>query len=1527
MYKINISLLLLVLLVQPVIVSANLDYTKQLSEVTERNNTTTESIIRAVPKNVGGVGTSSKLIKVEYVTDEVIVKFKDSQVSLKNATGRRMVSNLAKNEALEQVESLNATNIALLKIKGSDTVEEVIKSLEKNPDVEYAQPNFQYQSLSIGTNDTRGSELWGLQNLGQSVGGVNSTADSDIDAPEAWAINEGTSANVIVAVIDNGVAYNHPDLKPNMWNGANCVSDTGATLGGCIHGYDFEDDDKDPLSYSDHGTHIAGTIAAVKSNSIGVAGVAPRAKIMALKSSLTTLENVKAINFAKSNGAKVLNASWGCYGECSGKDQALYNAISDFSGLFIAAAGNDSQDHNSGNPDTTMYPAGFRTNSPAGPGLVNIIVVAATDQNDTLADFSDYGAQSVDVGAPGVNILSTVPSFVDVVSENFQSVIASNLPSGWTKSGTNNNWGTYMYPDGNKVLYGELMAPYNNDANTTVTSPKINLASPSASISFLAQCDTEYTLTDWFDYMALEVSGNNGATFVELDRWDETTLDLISGENPLDEIGSASAELNIKIPSEFLTKDFKYQFRWVTDSSIVADDGCLVDNVQITTTSDGSDNQYELLQGTSFAVPHVAGLAALLSGYNPSLSSSEVRNIIFTTGDTLPSLVGKTTTGKRINAYNAMLAATSVTDLNLTNSANNPDASTLAVDADSRTEYMVFVFDTESNGGDIEIASLPIRIETSSSTYDQVVSDVSIEIDGTRYDSDSVVDINSTSTIVSFSFLPNEFVINGDSSSTVEVFVEFNAQSGNYSNGETIQASLANGDVSGIVATGDDSITGSVQGEQHTLMSEGLYVEGTNWSIDVTNFDNASDIGEFTIEFEATAFENDFYIGGADTAISYHYFDGQNTVVSTSPGARVLSSTADEVLSGVYEVQEGETETFTFTDVFTPPQTGQYRMHLDSITYGLAPENLQETVLMFSPIDDFMTGYEYLSGPSQTDIIPPVITLNGSNPLNLTVGDTYVEPGATAEDDIDGSITVVPSGSVNTAVADTYIITYTATDAAGNEASTTRSVIVSEEVVVPDTTPPVITLNGADPLNLTVGDTYVEPGATAEDGIDGTVTATPSGSVDTSTADIYVVTYSASDSAGNQSTTTRDVIVSEPVDTIAPVIELIGEYIIDLALDDLYSEPGYTATDDFDGDISESVVVGGDTVDTSVPDTYTVTYNVTDDAGNPALELTRVVNVSDADAPIINDDVPASYNMEATSPSGATLSYSPPTATDDIDGEVAVTCLPESGTTLAVGPHTIECTASDSSDNDATTSFIVTVVDTTPPVITLDGADTLNLTVGDTYNESGGTAEDIVDGSVAVAPSGSVNTGVADTYIITYSATDVAGNEATTTRDVIVSEEVIVPDTIAPVIILNGSNPLNLTVGDTYVEPGATAEDNVDGPVTVSLSGSVNTAVADTYIITYTAGDVAGNEASTTRSVVVSEPAPAPSSSGGGGGGSSRNRVSEEVDTAELVLGISTTTTPFAELSEEEKKIELQKQLIMLLTQLISLLQQKILAE
>ena len=136
-------------------------------------------------------------------------------------------------------------------------------------------------------------------------------------APEAWATSEGNGT--IVAVIDSGVAYNHPDLINSMWNGSNCKDENGAALGGCNSGFDYEDGDKIPLpSTSSHGTHIAGTIAAVKNNSKGIIGVAPLTKIMAIKSSLTTTDNVKSINFAQQNGAKIINASWaGTYDDTS----------------------------------------------------------------------------------------------------------------------------------------------------------------------------------------------------------------------------------------------------------------------------------------------------------------------------------------------------------------------------------------------------------------------------------------------------------------------------------------------------------------------------------------------------------------------------------------------------------------------------------------------------------------------------------------------------------------------------------------------------------------------------------------------------------------------------------------------------------------------------------------------------------------------------------------------------------------------------------------------------------------------------------------------------------------------------------------------------------------------------------------------------------------------------------------------------------------------------------------------------------
>ena len=249
------------------------------------------------------------------------------------------------------------------------------------------------------------------------------------------------------------------------------------------------------------------------------------------------------------------------------------------------------------------------------------------------------------------------------------------------------------------------------------------------------------------------------------------------------------------------------------------------------------------------------------------------------------------------------------------------------------------------------------------------------------------------------------------------------------------------------------------------------------------------------------------------------------------------------------------------------------------------------------------------SGPDTT---PPVITLNGSTPVNLTIGDTYTELGASATDDVDGDISanvVIGGDTVDTNTVGTYIVTYNVSDAAGNTAvEVTRTVNVN-----PDTTPPVITLIGNSTINLNIGGTYVEQGATATDNVDGDISANiviGGDTVNTAVAATYIVTYNVSDTAGNAATeVTRTVIVSP--DTTPPVITLNGASTINLTVGDAYVEQGATATDNIDGDITASIVIGGDTVDTNTAGTYVVTYNVSDAAGNAATQVTRTVNVSE----------------------------------------------------------------------------------------------------------------------------------------------------------------------------------------------------------------------------------------------------------------------------------------------------------------------------
>ncbi len=308
-------------------------------------------------------------------------------------------------------EKLPHTRVQVVKLPKELPVKTAIKRYEASPDVEYAEPDFVFEpSQTVSADDPSYPKLYGLNNTGQTGG----TAGSDIAAPKAWGTTTGDQGTV-VAVIDTGTDINHPDLKNNVWTNlnetpANGIDDDKNGYVDDVNGWDFANNDAsvyDAASEDGHGTHVAGTIAAEGNNGIGVTGVNWKAKIMPLKflggpNGGYTSNAVKAIDYAITKGAKISNNSWGG----TGSSQTLKDAIAraDAAGhLFVAAAGNGGSDGvGDDNDSTPSYPASY--DNP------NIISVAATDSKDALAGFSNYGAKSVDLAAPGVSILSTLPA-------------------------------------------------------------------------------------------------------------------------------------------------------------------------------------------------------------------------------------------------------------------------------------------------------------------------------------------------------------------------------------------------------------------------------------------------------------------------------------------------------------------------------------------------------------------------------------------------------------------------------------------------------------------------------------------------------------------------------------------------------------------------------------------------------------------------------------------------------------------------------------------------------------------------------------------------------------------------------------------------------------------------------------------------------------------------------------------------------------------------------------------------------------
>ncbi|MFZ4576014.1 MAG: S8 family serine peptidase [Phycisphaerales bacterium] len=277
-----------------------------------------------------------------------------------------------------------------------------LEKLAGMPAVVYAEYDYIVRT-SVLPNDPSFGVLWGMNNTGQTVNGDPGIANADINAPEAWNLTTG-SATTVIADIDSGVNYNHPDLAANSWINPGEIAGNGIDddANGRIddtRGWDFFSNDNNPIDDNGHGTHTAGTFGGVGNNGVGVTGVSWQCKIMALKflgasGSGATTGAISAVQYLTQKGVKVSNNSWGG----GGYSQALFDAISasrSVGHVFVAAAGNAGVNIDS----SPSYPASYN--------LDNIISVAASDNNNNRASFSNYGRTGVDLAAPGVNIYSS----------------------------------------------------------------------------------------------------------------------------------------------------------------------------------------------------------------------------------------------------------------------------------------------------------------------------------------------------------------------------------------------------------------------------------------------------------------------------------------------------------------------------------------------------------------------------------------------------------------------------------------------------------------------------------------------------------------------------------------------------------------------------------------------------------------------------------------------------------------------------------------------------------------------------------------------------------------------------------------------------------------------------------------------------------------------------------------------------------------------------------------------------------------
>ena len=538
----------------------------------------------------------------DYVEGEVLVRFAatESLATAQEIAARHGVT-LARH--FGWLSAHEGQVIGLLRSTTQSTAG-LLAELKSEPAIVFAEPNYLRWTTDLRTpNDPRFGQLWGLQNAGQTVNSSTGTAKDDIGFLKAWGLARPATNEIVVGVIDTGVDPTHPDLTNNLWinpgeNSGNGIDDDGNGYADDVHGYDFVLGTGTLTDSGDHGTHVAGTVAASGNNGIGVVGVDFQAHLMTLKvsadgMSLDTATIIEATQYAtmmKTRGVNVvaLNASYGG-GSPSSIESSAIQAAGTAGIVFCAAAGNESA-----NNDTTLqYPASYR--------LPNMIVVAASDQNDALAGFSNYGATTVDLAAPGVNVLSCLPvalagelSYVRQSTTVFAAdeLTFSGLTSTSGISGTIYYCGLGNPADFPAAVSNNIALIQRGTLNFSVKVANAMSAGARAVIIFNNVPGT---------FLGTLGSANNYVPTIGISQADGQTLQAL--------LPAAGTVVN------------------APDSSQV----------------------YQFLNGTSMATPHVAGAVAFAARNFPGDSVSQRIQRILTGVTPVPALAGKTITSGRLN--------------------------------------------------------------------------------------------------------------------------------------------------------------------------------------------------------------------------------------------------------------------------------------------------------------------------------------------------------------------------------------------------------------------------------------------------------------------------------------------------------------------------------------------------------------------------------------------------------------------------------------------------------------------------------------------------------------------------------------------------------------------------------------------------------------------------------------------------------------------------------------------------------------